>query len=130
MGQSNHIGNIQGDNNKIRQKNRKISISIGSVVIIAIFVIVLFNSKEGSIKNKIAGTWDHNGRTVLITKGGTLNDSISGKWGPCTYTIEENKIIISGIGGVDIYKVSISGDNMVWVSIENDNTEEFTRIKH
>lgn len=66
--------NVKGDT----RKNTKITISIGSIVIIAVIAVIFF-SKSNTIEKKIIGTWQINEQPqILITFENDGSFSMSG----------------------------------------------------
>lgn len=111
-----HVGgNVSGDT----KKNTKITISIGSIVIIAIVGFIFF-SFSNSIEKKIIGTWQLNNSNSLyeFTEDGQfIYLSGSSKGMTITYNISNKKLILNinilwGNTTVTA-NVNISGDTLI-----------------
>lgn len=110
---------IQGNGNKVKgdSNKTKITISIGTVLIVIIAII--FFSTSNSLEKKIVGTWQLEGTENLFefTKDGDFIYLTEGNGGATiTYNINNEKIYINisilwGSGSV-IADVDISGNTM------------------
>lgn len=112
---------IMGNGNKVKgdTSKTKITISIGSVVIIAIILFVVF-SNSNSIEKKIIGTWQINEEPqiyVMFGENGTFSMTDDEDYIEGTYTFINDNMVKVHINYLWIDftlsgDVSISGGNM------------------
>lgn len=112
--------NVNGENNKIKgdTKNIKISISIGSIVLILIFAFIYLSKSQTGIEKDIIGTWQCKEEIdifMTFEKGGILTMKDGDIYVDGTYTFGDNNNITLNLPyeGIDY---GYSGE----VSIQHD----------